>query len=287
MVQLQQTLAERKPDVVLLQEPYVNKFGKLSCIPREYDCFSDIDYDRRFFSAAVLIEKCYRADINYDDSSNECVTVSIYLPSHKVIVPSIYCPPSIQSVSDVIAVTDRLSNHSNHVVGGDFNAKSPIWMTYCNSDRTGKELEDYFANKNLVVINDPDVPTYYVSYSSPDVTAVSSNLVQFDKEWTVLSDTPSLSDHFYISFVIVLDAVQGVETFPQKYDYSKTDWGIFSSVLLSRIDDVYSLPVSSVQEIDVAVESFRKVISDATADSTCLFLVVKDQKSMLGGGIRN
>ena len=55
MVQLQQTLAERKPDVVLLQEPHVNKFGKLSCIPREYGCFSKIDYYRRFFSAAVLI----------------------------------------------------------------------------------------------------------------------------------------------------------------------------------------------------------------------------------------
>ena len=48
MVQLQQTLAERKPDIALLQEPYVNKFGKLSCTPREYGCFSKIDYYKRF-----------------------------------------------------------------------------------------------------------------------------------------------------------------------------------------------------------------------------------------------
>ena len=38
----------QKEDVVLLQEPYVNKFGKLSCIPREYGCFSRINYDKRF-----------------------------------------------------------------------------------------------------------------------------------------------------------------------------------------------------------------------------------------------
>ena len=48
MVQLQQTFSERKPDVVLLQEPCVNKFGKLPCIPREYGCFSRINYDKRF-----------------------------------------------------------------------------------------------------------------------------------------------------------------------------------------------------------------------------------------------
>ena len=48
MVQLQKTLAERKPAAVLLQEPYVNKFGKLSCIPREYGSFSRINYDKRF-----------------------------------------------------------------------------------------------------------------------------------------------------------------------------------------------------------------------------------------------
>ena len=106
---------------------------------------------------------------------------------------------------------------------------------------------------------------------SPDVTAIGSNLFQFAKEWVVLSDSPSLSDHLYFSFVILLDGAQGVDTLPQKYDYSKTDWGIFSSVLLSRIDDEYSLPVSSVQEIDVAVESFRKLISDATADSIPAF----------------
>ena len=146
--------------------------------------------------------------------SNECVTLSIYLPSHKVVVSSLYCPPSIQSVSDVLAVTDGLSNHSNHVVGGDFNAKSPIWTTSCNSDRRGKELEDYFANKNLVVINDPNVPTYYVGSSSPDVTAVGYNLVQFIKEWKVLSCSLSLTDHLCIS--TVLDAAKGVETFPQK-----------------------------------------------------------------------
>ena len=75
----------------------------------------------------------------------------------------------------------------------------------------------------------------------------------------------------YISFVIVLGYTQGVETFPQKYDYSKTDWEIFSSISLSIIDDVYLLPLSSVQEIDVAVKSFRKLISDATADLTPVF----------------
>ena len=85
------------------------------------------------------------------------------------------------------------------------------------------------------------------------------------------SDSPSQADHLYISFVIVLGYTQGVETFSQKYDYSKTDWEIFCSILLSRIDDVYFLPLSSVQKIDVAVESFRKLISDATADLTPVF----------------
>ena len=269
-LQLQKTIEELKPDIVLLQEPYVNKFCKISCVPYSYKCFSKIDTDKKFFCAAVLVKNSLKADVHHNLSSNECVTVSVYLNSRTLTFCSVYCPPSVQRLTDNISCLDKVRHFANYVVGGDFNAKSPLWLSNSQTDKKGKELEDFFASKSLLVVNDPSETTYGLrNTTSPDVTAVGTNLVQSVRCWKVLDEYPSLSDHSYILFTLEFN-FPIFETEEPRYIYKKTKWDTFSATLLRGIDDIYSLPMSSVEEIDCAANEIKNLMQKATKESTPL-----------------
>jgi len=93
-------------------------------------------------------------------------------------------------------IIDNEKNISRLVRDSDFNAKSPLWSQRTATDNRGKELEDFLASKNLVVLNDPNKSTYRISgNTSPDVTAVIASLLSFVGDWDVLSDHVSMSDH--------------------------------------------------------------------------------------------
>ena len=253
--------------MVLLQEPYVNKFGKITCVPSDYAVFSRFDFEKRFFSAAVLVKKEFKCDIHYDESTNECVTVSIYLKSRIIRVSSVYCSPSLQSLDYQLSILDRMCN-SFYVIGGDFNAKSPMWLNGVSTDHKGKELEDFVTCKQLVVINDPDSPTYYHHYSSPDVTIASIQLLTYIENWRVLQDPPSLSDHLYISFDLSFNDEIREKNVNQRYNFKKTNWDVFSAVLLNRIDEVFACNLASEEAIDSAVDHLTKLLQNAIKEST-------------------
>jgi hypothetical protein len=70
----------------------------------------------------------------------------------------------------------RMRNYF-YVIGGDFNAKSLMWLNGVSTDHKGKELKDFVTCKPLVVTNDPDSPTYDHHYCSPDVRIASVQLL--------------------------------------------------------------------------------------------------------------
>jgi len=52
-----------------------------------------------------------------------------------------------------------------------------------------------------------------------------------------------------------------------KFDYRKADWDKFSSVLLNRIDSVYTMPLFTKIEIDVALDNFTDLTKQAMLES--------------------
>jgi len=77
-------------------------------------------------------------------------------------------------------------------------------------------------------------------------------------------DYPSLSDHSYITFSLDFgEAEFQHNSGPVRYNYKKTDWNIFSTVLLQDIDGIYSLPVCSREDIDVIVSNLTNLIQNA------------------------
>ena len=120
----------------------------------------------------------------------------------------------------------------------------------------------------MLVLNDPSETTYGLrNTTSPDVTAVGTNLVQSVKCWKVLDEYPSLSDHSYILFTLEFN-FPIFETEEPRYIYKKTNGILFSATLLRGIDDIYSLPMSSVEEIDCAANEIKNLMQKATKEST-------------------
>jgi len=74
----------------------------------------------------------------------------------------------------------------------------------------------------------------------------------------VTNDPPSLSDHLYIRF----------NCNNIKYDCRKTNWNVFSNIILNEIDSLYSLPTTDAEEIDKAVDALTALIQKATNEST-------------------
>lgn len=84
------------------------------------------------------------------------------------------------------------------IIGGDFNAKSPMWGGNF-LDSKGRLIEEWALSHGLVSLNDGLTPTYhknnYGSYI--DVTFVNDIALKKNPSWRVMKED-SLSDHRYI-----------------------------------------------------------------------------------------
>ena len=78
------------------------------------------------------------------------------------------------------------------------------------------------------------------------------------------NDPPSLPDHLYIRYNLVFDADILEICNNVKYNYRKTNWNVFSKVILNEIDSLYSLPTTDAKEIDKAADALTVLIQKAT-----------------------
>ena len=262
LLELYKNIEIIKPDVILVQEPYVNKNLKVSSVPPNYRCFSKFDPSKKFYSAAIFVKNTLKADLHYDVSTNECVVVSIYINKKTLTVVSAYCPPSYKNPSLCLSPIETLGNRSTLILGGDFNARSPIWLSSNITDGRGAEMELFFACLPLVVVNDPSVATYTrFNTTSPDITAVGNRLSRDIYDWKVLT-CPSLSDHGYISFKLWCTTQDSsfINLTDPRFNYKKANWNVFSKHILDNIDDIFAMPLENKQEIDNCVESLTNII---------------------------
>lgn len=89
------------------------------------------------------------------------------------------------------------------LVGGDFNAWSPLWGSRATNSR-GEVLVDWATELGLVVRNVGTEPTCvkHNGTSIVDVTWTSPAMARRVREWRVLTATETLSDHAYVSMRI-------------------------------------------------------------------------------------
>ena len=79
---------------------------------------------------------------------------------------------------------------------GDFNAHSPVWNPRCTTRRDARFLEDLIDTFDLTVLND-DSPTRLggENHSIIDLTLANGEALAGCRDWKVLSDASTGSDH--------------------------------------------------------------------------------------------
>lgn len=85
-------------------------------------------------------------------------------------------------------------------MGGDFNAKSPLWGSPIE-DRRGSILAEWMARMNLMVMNVGNKPTFQrdASQSIIDITIAKERAGRLVSGWRVLEEE-TLSLHNYIRY---------------------------------------------------------------------------------------
>lgn len=131
----------------------------------------------------------------------------VWVKTGNVYIYSVYISPncSIESYQSFLQdLQESMSQQGDLVmIGGDFNAKSPLWGSP-REDARGKILAEWMCSINLIVANVGEVPTFERGNSTShiDVTMTTELFSNSINEWRVL-DEESLSLHRYISFEVL------------------------------------------------------------------------------------
>lgn len=123
------------------------------------------------------------------------------------------------------------------IVGGDFNAKHPLWGSQAENQR-GRYLFEALESGNLIVLNNGDSTRFDVnrSWSAIDLTLVSPEL-SLILDWAVQED-PRGSDHFPIVFGF---SETTVIQRPRNLNWKKIDWNQFADKLEDDLVEISEL----------------------------------------------
>ncbi|KAI5715842.1 hypothetical protein M8J77_023429 [Diaphorina citri] len=152
--------------------------------------------------------------------------------------------------------------HKQIVIGGDFNAKSFAWGSPFE-DRRGAVLGEWFASRDLVILNRGATPTFVRNsiISHLDITACSQALANQIESWEVLMEE-NLSDHNTIRFVITepnrrQSNPRNHSALVWKYDEAKEN--ILQEKITAAVGSANTNPRASIQFLqEICREIFEK-----------------------------
>lgn len=189
----------------------------------------------RDVKCALLIEESFSAFGIFSESGRVCgATLKTRGICQDLKLVCTYIQPSSgtgwESLRDF---TKKIidSPNSMMIVGGDFNAHSPLWgpPDTCE-DNNGKHVIEWIDDQDLFIMNKwPCLPTFsnlLNQRSWIDLSLVSAPARNLVHCWTVLDNEVQITDHNTIEFQIkVKDPLHVIDTIP---NFKKVDWCMFS-----------------------------------------------------------
>lgn len=187
----------------------------------------------------------------------EIIAIKILNCSNIENIVSLYCPPSINTISDD---WERILSrfHRRTILLGDFNAHHPNWSS--KLDSRGSQIFDSLIDSSFVTLNDGE-PTRIkwtngeLKQSSPDLSLVTSDIA-FSFQWSVLNETLG-SDHRIIK---ISTKIKSKNKYHRKRNYKKADWAAYKEFL----DNTYSHLLLS-EKLQDSYDEFLKYL-DIAAD---------------------
>lgn len=186
---LWQTLRERKIDVAILCEPYMNVGSPNNWI---------VDVTGK---AVVWVNENFHIQ---EIPTTQQVGFT-WVKVEGIYICSVYAPPSA-SMDEfeqlLYAIVDTFREQHAVIIAGDFNAWATDWGSRTNN-RRGDMLLESFSALDIAILNNGTSPTFVRNgnYSVIDVTFVGDGLVPRVSSWQV-SDHYTHSDHMAILFDI-------------------------------------------------------------------------------------
>lgn len=177
-------------------------------------------------------------------------------------VVSCYFPPSVrfaafQGELDQIAALIQGAPNGRLLIGGDFNAHSPLWGSINDVvDERGQAVQDWLSTHDLTTLNDGVHPTFDPgTRSSPsyiDLTVATAEMVPACQNWQVLHGISSESDHRLISHE--WSSVGTIPSPPTRRPKVKAKDGL-AAALLEHLD---AAQPTSAQQLNDAVSEVWK-----------------------------
>ncbi|GBN34974.1 hypothetical protein AVEN_12168-1, partial [Araneus ventricosus] len=183
--QLQETASTIKPDVILVQEQYINNNG-IPGIPQTWKTFSSSNQ-----KAAILIPS-HKLKPALLATKVNMVALKIQTSSFPITIISAYSSPAqdvhtaLQEIQEIISSLPE----EKIIIGADLNGHNTLWG-YRSNDNRGKDILDFNLVNNLNIINKPDaLPTFQRNSSVgwPDLTLCSQSLIDSSINWEVLEE---------------------------------------------------------------------------------------------------
>lgn len=239
-------------DVLLIQEPYTRNSKVIMTGGRLY-------YDRSgresIGCAILVVNENIDVLMNASETNGSCVSVRLEMHGKHIQVVNLYCRPSEPIDGHLARLADIIRKRGNKAIfcGGDFNAKSGLWLSG-STDERGSKVEEVVMAWDLEVVNEYSRWTTFENTqggkSNIDVTMVSRDLVEKVENWKVHEET--LSDHRLVTCDLREEsAVRQSNNSVREgaYDLRRVNWRQFD---LSLMDRLYSLQVENSSAHDHA-----------------------------------
>lgn len=242
-------LVEKKPDILLLNETKLNNKHKISF--RNYEFIrNDRPNNNGGGGTGILIHSSITHAVLpvHNLNSMECTAISIPLSNNKnIIVVAIYVAKCMQNtidMNDLNTILNLKNSESEIIVGGDFNAHHPLWLSNSTSPN-GRAIYnwyvDCFSDQSISLIGSL-YPSRHSneSHSYLDLFLVSCSLniiypVGFSNH---LKTVPFESDHDAVLLTIALH----YDTIPFEpiiiNDFAHTNWTTFNQKIEDGLSNI-------------------------------------------------
>lgn len=233
-------------DIILLQETKlkeqdVYKVNGFKSFCRNVRCASN---QIAHGGVAILVRENLNPVRIHLNTDLQAVAVRIHLTS-----PIIFCSFYVQekdnvSKAEIQKLLDQLGNQ--FVLGGDFNAHSPMW-NHDNYNVLGSIIEDLMQENDDLLLLNSDEATYfnkrYQKWSTLDLTFYSGKNYG-NIQWHTHEDLAN-SDHLPIIFYMIPPRMHEITQPERNFQESKADWASFQRK--TAILDFSNYNISSVE----------------------------------------
>jgi len=255
------------PDVICATETWFSKNHKdgeiCDGILDQYDVYRRDRETRTGGGVLIAAKKDLHAEYQSNlDTDSESIWISVKLQAARTLYICSFYRPNSQDETSCCALRDalnRIPEHSNIVVAGDFNYPDIDW-----SSKTAQASSTRRLNDEMIELTDDFSLTQLVNSPTRLSKTLDLVLTNAPDHCNTCDVVPGISDHEAVYSEFKFCAVRHKQAARQIPLYSKADWVGYSNHLETHLNNMMSEDMSRVTADDLW-KQFKEAIHSGTA----------------------